>query len=208
MAKVKQKIKPLWAAPPGTETRRLTPELRAAVIGGWTPIDTDPLDRFVPDFFKTDDYPIKPVFVIRKPTQMDLMRAKQPESGKRLEEARKSFWDREGLAKLEAKAAEEKVKAWEATPEYQRMLAAALADAMAASCQGFLVGWEDWNDAHGKPIPFVAGRDGGPSPETLRILERAWSVMLAIHLRCQSLTHLSGLELDSFASSPTSGMGS
>ncbi len=208
MAKVKQKIKPIWAAPPGTQERRLTPELRNAVMTGWIPIDTDPLDRFTPDFFKSDDYPIKPVFVIRKPTQMDLMRSKQPESGKLLEQARKDFWELEGLAKLEAKVAEEKVKAWETTPEYQRMLAAALADAMAASCQGFLVGWEDWCDSHGNAIRFVAGRDGGPSPESLRILERAWSVMLAIHLRCQSLAHLSGLELDSFASSPTSGMGS
>lgn len=206
MAKRKKTESPPKWADEKTVIRQMTPELSREVLNRWIPLDLEPIDRFTPEHFKKAGYNPLPVFLIRKPTQMDVIRRDVSVNTQNLQDAEMEFFKKEKLELIEEKKAQKKLANWKQSAEYKRLFALSLADEMNLSCRQFLMGWEEWKDGAGVLIPFRKNQDGTPSKETILVLERAWNTMFAIHMRCQSLTHLSGLEVESFASSPTSVM--
>lgn len=183
--------KPRWEAPEGATVRQYTPKVRKAVLAGWMPIDIDPIDRFVPDFFKGQNNP--PTFLILKPSEIDGLRELQnnPDYSRAVADQVKA--EGEILASDKAKVEFESLRNY--------------AKSIENSCKTYCIGWENWRDGNGVEIPFVADKNGKMNDETIRLFFRSSAAALAIHARVRALSTLSGLEVEGFESSPISGMG-
>lgn len=174
-----------WKAPDGVQVRKLTPQIKAAVMGGWIPIDCDPVERFTPEALRGDD---QPVFLIRKPNLIDGLR----KSIHNPEEAR---------AEAERSRARSKKIKEGAGVEVDP---ADMAREIIMRIRDHVVGWENFKSASGELIPFVAGPDGCISDDSLTVLGRAWALVYAIYSRIMELEHLTDLEKEGFGSSPAS----